>query len=393
MNLGALRVGLVVFALVWASVAVPQSHSNRTTGAKKTQKKSVAALQGDLGAIRKKKSVIRRELNQTKAATRVVKTDILIVDQRLDRLRSEVEDTERDLSISVSRQRELAKDVKEATAQVEVLRNRVRMRLKAIYLQGDQQVISALVGAKTVGELVSRASMMEAIAKQDRELFRDYETLSKRLKSKKLAQDAQVVQTRRLQEFQVSKKQELAEAREEKADKLNALRLKQADLQAALRDFEQDEAGVRAQIRAYLERQKRPGAIVVVPSGGGLMHPVPGRITSGFGMRYHPLFHTRRNHTGVDFGARMGTPIAAAADGVVISTGYGRAYGNRVVIDHGGGLATMYGHCSAVYVGAGQRVKKGQRIAAVGSTGWSTGPHLHFEVWVNGTPVNPMSRL
>jgi len=190
---------MVVFALVWASVAVPQSHANRTTGAKKTQKKSVAALQGDLGAIKKKKSVIRHELNQTKAAARVVKTDILIVDQRLDRLRSEVEDTERDLSISVSRQRELAKDVKEATAQVEVLRNRVRMRLKAIYLQGDQQVISALVGAKTVGELVSRASMMEAIAKQDRELFRDYETLSKRLKSKKLAQDAQVGQTRRLQ--------------------------------------------------------------------------------------------------------------------------------------------------------------------------------------------------
>jgi len=393
MRISVFRTGIAVAGLLLAAMAVPQSHSQRSKPTKKTQKKSVTALRGDLGAIKQKKSVIRRELNQTKAAAKVVKTDILIVDQRLDRLRSEVEDTERDLSISVSRQRELQKDVKDATAQVEVLRSRVRGRLRAIYLQGDQQVISALVGAKTVGELVSRASMMEAIARQDRELFQEYETLTKRLKSKKQAQDAQVGQTRRLQEFQVSKKQELAEAREEKADKLNALRLKQADLQAALREFEQDEASLRAQIRAYLARQKRPGAIVVVPSGGGLMRPVAGRITSGYGMRYHPLFRTRRNHTGVDFGARMGTPISAAADGVVISTGYGRAYGNRVVIDHGGGLATMYGHCSAVYVGAGQRVKKGQRIAAVGSTGWSTGPHLHFEVWVNGTPVNPMGRL
>jgi hypothetical protein len=387
---------LLVAGVLWGSVpADAQTQAKKTTRSTKSSlpKKSVKKLRGDLGQIRSKKSQIRRELRKTQVQAKAVKTDILVVDQRLDRLRSAVEDTERALNKSVARQRTLAEEVRDANARVESMRERVRQRLRAIYMQGDQQVISALVGAKTVGDLVSRASVMESIAKQDRALFQEYERLSRRLREKKSEQDAEVKQTKKLQQFQVQKKGELAVAREEKAEQLQSLREKQADLQAALKDFERDEANVQAQIRAYLARQRRPGAVVVVPSGNGLMQPVRGRITSGYGMRYHPLFRTRRMHTGVDFGVQMGTPILAASDGVVITTGYGRAYGNRVVIDHGGGLATMYAHCSAIYVGSGQRVKKGQRIAAVGSTGWSTGPHLHFEVWVNGRPVNPMGRL
>jgi murein DD-endopeptidase MepM/ murein hydrolase activator NlpD len=127
------------------------------------------------------------------------------------------------------------------------------------------------------------------------------------------------------------------------------------------------------------------------PWSGRFIRPVEGRITSGYGMRVHPIFKVRKMHTGIDIAAPTGTPIHAADSGVVVEAGYIRGYGYTVIIDHGGGVATLYAHCSAILVAVGQEVKQGQIIARVGSTGYSTGPHLHFEVRINGEPVNPLS--
>ena len=122
-----------------------------------------------------------------------------------------------------------------------------------------------------------------------------------------------------------------------------------------------------------------------------LMTPVAGRITSGFGVRYHPLLHYARMHTGLDFGAAWGSPIVAAADGQVVVAGWTGGYGRAVEVAHGGGVMTLYGHMSGVVATPGQAVRQGQVIGYVGSSGLSTGPHLHFEVRVNGRPVDPMS--
>lgn len=130
--------------------------------------------------------------------------------------------------------------------------------------------------------------------------------------------------------------------------------------------------------------QSRPGA---------LQRPVSGPVTSGFGYRVHPIFGTRRMHTGVDFSAGTGTPIYAADGGVVISAGSRGGYGNATVVDHGGGMATLYAHQSRLGVSAGQSVERGALIGYVGSTGFSTGPHLHFEVRINGQPVDPAGYL
>ena len=124
--------------------------------------------------------------------------------------------------------------------------------------------------------------------------------------------------------------------------------------------------------------------------GWPLASPV---VTSGFGYRIHPIFGTSRLHAGIDLRGSMGTPILAAGDGVVVSAGWRGGYGNTVIIDHGGSLATLYAHQSRVHVRAGAQVRRGQAIGAVGSTGQSTGPHLHFEVRVNGTPVDPLNYL
>ncbi|BAZ40347.1 peptidase M23B [Calothrix sp. NIES-4101] len=116
-------------------------------------------------------------------------------------------------------------------------------------------------------------------------------------------------------------------------------------------------------------------------------------VTSGFGWRIHPITGERRFHTGIDFGAAMGTPIYAISNGKVEFAGKRGGYGNAVIVNHGGGKSTLYGHASKLYVQEGQQVRRGQAIAAVGSTGMSTAPHLHFEVRVNDKPINPRPYL
>ncbi len=123
---------------------------------------------------------------------------------------------------------------------------------------------------------------------------------------------------------------------------------------------------------------------------GKFTAPVNGRVTSPFGMRFHPILKQRRMHTGVDLAAPTGTPIKAAGAGEVIYAGWYRAYGNTVIVDHGGNVQTVYAHCSSILTRRGSMVKQGQTIARVGSSGrLSTGPHLHFEVRRNGVPVSP----
>lgn len=124
---------------------------------------------------------------------------------------------------------------------------------------------------------------------------------------------------------------------------------------------------------------------------GVMASPVAGRMTSGYGVRFHPIMRMMRMHKGVDYGAPYGAPIRASMDGIVALAGRNRGYGNFVKLAHSGGLATGYGHMSRIAVRAGTRVVQGQIIGYVGSTGMSTGPHLHYEVWRNGVPVNPRS--
>jgi murein DD-endopeptidase MepM/ murein hydrolase activator NlpD len=144
-----------------------------------------------------------------------------------------------------------------------------------------------------------------------------------------------------------------------------------------------DEASIRAAIKAASSPAPR--------APGALIRPVPGDVESGFGPRVHPILGTVRMHTGVDMHGPQGTPIVAAGDGVVIVAGVKGDYGNTVMIDHGGGMVTLYAHQSKVGVSVGQRVTQGQVIGWIGSSGLSTGPHLHFEVRINGDPKNPLN--
>jgi murein DD-endopeptidase MepM/ murein hydrolase activator NlpD len=184
--------------------------------------------------------------------------------------------------------------------------------------------------------------------------------------------------------------QALVDQRQAAVDVANAER---GAVLAKYEELKAESARVEQELRA-VDARPSGGPRVPVPSGGGFFAmPVAGHKSSNFGMRFHPLFHSWILHSGLDIGAGSGQPILAAADGEVVKAGWSGGYGNYTCVAHGQyqgkGIATCYGHQSAILVGVGQQVRRGQVIGRVGTTGNSTGPHLHFEVRIGGSPVDP----
>jgi murein DD-endopeptidase MepM/ murein hydrolase activator NlpD len=184
-------------------------------------------------------------------------------------------------------------------------------------------------------------------------------------------------------------RQEVVAQEREQASVLTEVRSRKAEFQSQIAALRRESDSISGLLRG-LQSGQTPQ-----PSGKGVLAvPTPGaRVTSTFGPRVHPIFHDVRYHDGVDFGSGYGTPIRAAADGVVVHAGPRGGYGTTLIVDHGRALATLYAHQSSLAVGNGQRVTRNQVIGYVGSTGFSTGPHLHFEVRVSGTPVDPLLYL
>lgn len=362
-------------------------------------KKNVRQLRSDLVHLRRRKAALRQELKSTKRAASAVVADIHQVDAELTDIEGKLQDTGDRLDQSRSEQKQVALELDDATKKLAICKEEVRKRIKRMYTQGDSNLLTVIVGAGDAGEISSRQYVMQRIAEQDKRVFTEYQDLQVRVRLKKSQADALVHRVANLLASQQEEQESLKGAREKKGQYLKELQAKQGELQEMLNQFEQDERSITSEIQAYMRRQRRPTRPGHKPeplppyTGGRFSYPVNGRLTSSFGMRYHPILHITRMHTGCDFGAPIGATIRASANGVVIHSSYMNGYGNVVIIDHGGGISTVYAHCSRISVSDGQIVKRGQYIANVGSTGLSTGPHLHFEVRVNGHPVDPRRYL
>ena len=360
-------------------------------GSQTKKKPSVTTLKKNLSSVSIKKKQVQKELKETKKKVRIVKGDLAQVDARLGDLEESLDITTTSLAENRKRQATLAKDLETTTRELEDKKDAARKRIRAMYLQGNASVASALVGVKSIGEVASRRYLLQQIATKDRELFEEVQNLQERVARQKRKQDEVVLRVRGLLASQKTQQHDLNETRLDKAYLLNQLRSKQSELEKLARQLDAEEDSIRARIAAYNAGPGRTSGLK--RPQGRLAMPANGRIGSGFGMRMHPILKYRRMHKGVDISAPTGTPIRAAADGIVISASTMRGYGKCLILDHGGGVSTLYAHCSRLNVGSGARVRRGQTIAAVGSTGLSTGPHLHFEVHVNGKAVNPMSWL
>ena len=269
-------------------------------------------------------------------------------------------------------------------------------RLIELYQEDDHSAVEVVLGARSLSEIVDRLDYMQAVARQDTRIVGQVtearvELRSARARTAKLRQrvaaSTRVIAYRRdqvaaLRESLLAETRSLAAVRDQRQLALADTRESEEEWLAEASAMRQANAAVTSAISAPSSSPTSSP-----PSSAGLIWPVSGPITSPYGMRWGSL------HPGIDISAGMGTPIRAAAAGVVVAAGYSGGYGNLTVIDHGNGIATAYAHQSGFAVSAGQQVAQGQVIGYVGSTGHSTGPHLHFEVRVNGSPVDPLGYL
>ena len=358
------------------------------------------------------------EQQMQEAGNRKANAEITItnVSEQLHQIQVELDQATANLKSSEQQrmavENEIVKNEKllaEAQARLATREGVFNKRVRDIYINGRLSYLEVIIGAKDFSDFANRVEMLRRIIDADIKLISSIKTEREEIAQRKAeleADRAKVVElenkARETQAVIQKKKDEqsaiLAQAQNDKA----VAEQMQADLQAssdAIRAMLQQRAAERVAAAAAAAAAAQSGGggggsdYTYVQGTGQLAWPVSGVITSDFGWRNHPIFGRQILHSGIDIGVDEGTPVHAADGGTVVFSGWMDGYGYAVVIDHGNGISTLYGHNSDLAVSEGQSVSKGTVIAYAGSTGNSTGPHVHFEVRVNGDPVDPQGYL
>lgn len=296
------------------------------------------------------------------------------------------ENTIRDKNLIESEIRTIEKALKEAELEYEQKMRQFETRIVHMYKNSNKSVIDILLESEGIIDFFNRYKLMNIIARKDRELIEEISALKKDIEYKKQIKDQEQ------QELQRKANMSLNEINTIQASRSNVDRqIQNVNSQIEQLRRQEDELLRKSEelVREIQRLQSSSGNY----SGESMVWPTPSTrtVSSPYGMRYHPVLGTNRMHTGIDIAAGAGQSIVAANSGTVIVSGWQGGYGYTVIIDHGGGITTLYAHASQLLVSVGQRVQKGQTIARVGSTGLSTGPHLHFEIRKNGATVDPLS--
>ncbi|MCS6860759.1 MAG: peptidoglycan DD-metalloendopeptidase family protein [Abditibacteriales bacterium] len=342
---------------------------------KETKQDQAQAVRRRLRALRRKQRSIVAELEDTQR--HLEKTN-----HQLRQATRDLRRTERQLQIT-------DRQLKAAQARLSAHQQAFGKRLRALQRGGRLNEVSLLLGATSFSDFLRRRHIFRRIVDYDADLMARLQTQRARVKAFRRLWVERRDKARQLRALIVQRQRRLQRERNHERQLLARIHSDRVAHERYLAELEQSSREIENLIRRL--RRPRPslsGRWVVL--GNGLMRPVAGRLTSRFGSRYHPILRRAKWHTGVDLAAPWGATVRAAASGTVIFAGWKRAYGKTLVVDHGNGIATVYGHCSALLVSLGARVRRGQPIARVGSTGVSTGPHLHFEVRRGGKPVNPL---
>ena len=385
-------------ALAGLALAVAAPAAADDIGQKGSVDARIAALQaridasrGQEGVLSSQLSEVATELQDAQAAVETAQASVDSLEAELASARARLDRLSELLAVQTARLRRLQVEYARAVGVLEA-------RVRTAYMDEPPDMLSFLVSASSFDDLVDNVDFLDRIGRQDQRVAADVD----RVRRNAAAERAATIRTRRMQAAAVSVIGAHADAARAARDRLAADRDRLVTVesikQSALADTREtraeyvgeveslaaESAVLAARIRAA---QAGAGSTGTGQPSAGFIWPCAGVVASGFGMRWG------RMHEGIDIACPYGAPVHAAAGGTVIYAGWMQGYGNLVVLDHGNGISTAYAHASAILVSVGQTVSQGDEVSLVGATGHATGPHLHFEVRVNGEPVDPMGYL
>ena len=388
---------MVILYVTQSNTALCDELTNESIQKKEAEiseaKKEREQLKGSLTDVKK----IKEELESSKKDLDLYVTEL---DSKVTEIQLKIDDLELKITAKeeeiTQKKAELDEAIEVQTAQYEAMKKRI----KFMYERGDMMYMDLLFSADTFGEMLNKAEYIERLSAYDRKKLDEYVEYTKfvTLCKEELEEEKGILDdTKAAQE---AEKAALDELIEDKKAEIERLRSDINNKEAAIEEYEAEIAAqnetIQALEAAVAEERRRLAAEQGRRYDGGMFtFPCPNmkRISDEYGYRIHPTLGIEKFHNGVDMAASTGSPILAAYDGKVVAADYSASMGNYIMINHGDGLYTIYMHASALYVSKGQEVSKGQTIAAVGSTGRSTGPHLHFGVRRDGNYVNPWQYL
>ena len=343
-------------------------------------------------------SDVQSQMNEAQHRKELAEEQIGSVSELLRQIQSELDVALNELHAIEVQQSQVNAQIQQTEVELAAAQKRLdererilNKRLRDVYMHGKLNYLEVILGAKNFTDFANRLEFLKRIVSADLNLIAEIRAERELILQKKQQLEAQRQQLAQLQAEAEAKKTVVENKKQDQLIVLARLQDEKALAEASYAELQATSQDIEARIRA--RQQQGASAGQVVHGSGVFVWPTSGPITSPFGYRIHPIFGTQIYHSGIDIGVDTGTPIVAADSGVVIEADWLGGYGYAVVIDHGNGLSTLYGHNSELAVSPGQSVQQGQVIAYAGSTGYSTGPHCHFEVRVDGSPVDPMGYL
>lgn len=349
---------------------------------------SVQELEQRRQTLEQQRQQLQEQQNELEGRQNASEANLDTLERNILYTANQITETEFRLAQAEQELQRLEANLRQAETDYENVRMATVARLQFLQRQQGSEGWAVLLQSQDFNEFLDRQYQLKRVYAADRQVLQDLKVKADAIQQQKAAVEDQKNQVALLRQQLLSQKQQYEAEADAEKQLITRLRDQRSALEAAEAQLARDSEQI-----ATLIRQKLAAQSGAVRGTGRFVFPANARISSGFGNRVHPILGYSRFHGGVDFAAPQGTTIYAADSGQVIFSGWYGGYGQAVIIDHGGGLTTLYAHASRLFVREGQAVQQGQSIAAVGSTGLSTGPHLHFEVRQNGNPVNPMGYL
>jgi murein DD-endopeptidase MepM/ murein hydrolase activator NlpD len=313
--------------------------------------------------------------------------------QNLQTTDTHISDSELRLQLANQHLQELVDDLVVARNSYQKRQAATIARLRLLQRSRLHQGWAVLLQSRSLNDFLDRRRQLQLVYKSDERVLAKLTALANRINTQTTAVEQQKNEIDLIRQQLLAQKADYQASAQLQEELIARLRGDRSALEAAQTQLDQDSQAIATLIKQKVEQAKAIDKTITVHGTGVFAYPSDAPTSSPFGWRMHPILGYRRFHSGLDFAASYGSTIRAADSGTVIFAGWYGGYGKAVIINHGKSITTLYGHTSELYVVEGQTVQRGQAIAAVGSTGLSTGPHLHFEVRRDGTPVDPMGFL